>query len=106
MKCPVPNNLIVNIKRYSPEEKIEKFDQYNVPFKNNLTIQGLLCYIFEKIDPTLAYRDYRCGHGICGVCQVKVNGKRIRACEMLARDECQITIEPISDKLVKDLVVK
>jgi len=101
----VDKTRIIRIKRYSTEEQIERFDKYTVPFKDALTVQGVLRHIFENCDPTLAFRDYRCGQGICGVCKVKVNGKSIRACETIVKAESEITIEPVSDQPLKDLVV-
>ncbi len=92
--------------RYTPSDRQERYDQFEVPHRLGMTIQILLRYIYENLDPTLAFRDFRCGQGICNTCQIKVNGKVIRSCETLVHPGQEILLEPANDCLIKDLVVQ
>ncbi|NIO05123.1 MAG: succinate dehydrogenase/fumarate reductase iron-sulfur subunit, partial [Proteobacteria bacterium] len=57
-------------------------------------------------DPSLAFRDFRCGRGVCKTCCMKVNGRVLRSCEALIRQEQEVFIEPANDRIIKDLVVE
>ena len=94
------------IFRYSPEDKRERIETVEVPYVPGMTIQTLLRYIYENLDPTFAFRDFRCGRGICNTCRVKVNGKVIRSCETPVHKEQEILLEPSNDRIIKDLVIR
>jgi succinate dehydrogenase / fumarate reductase iron-sulfur subunit len=78
---------------------------FTVPYGEAMTIQTLLRYIHENLDPTLAFRDFRCGRGVCNTCRIKVNGKVIRSCETPIQAGAEILLEPLNDRVIKDLVV-
>ena len=101
------NNKTVSVRilRYSPEESESKMAAYEIPYSDGLTIQVLLRYIYEHLDPTLAFRDFRCGRAVCNTCRVKLNGKVVRSCETIISPGQDIYIEPAGKKVVKDLVV-
>jgi len=92
--------------RYSPGEKKETLDTFEVPYTEGMTVQILLRSIYENIDPTLAFRDFRCGQGICNTCRIKVNGRAVRSCETLVRPGEEILLEPANDEIIKDLVTQ
>lgn len=94
------------ILRYSPDKHERTVDSFEIPFSSGLTVQVLLRYIYENLDPTLAFRDYRCGRGICNTCRVKVNGRVIRSCETLVELEKDLFLEPAGSQVIKDLVVQ
>ena len=71
-----------------------------------MTVQTLLRYIYENLDPTLAFRDYRCGSGLCNTCLVRVNGKTKRSCETLVPQGEELQIEPASGRVIRDLVTE
>jgi len=96
----------VKIFRYSPEDKRERIDAFEVPYTPAMTVQTLLRHVYENLDPTLAFRDFRCGRGICNTCRVKVNGKVIRSCETLVQKGQEILLEPSNDRIIKDLVTR
>ena len=94
------------IFRFSPEEGVKRVDTFTVPYSPGMTFQTMLRYIYEHRDPTLAFRDYRCGQGICNTCSIKVNGKVVRSCEKPVRAGQEVLLEPANDRIIKDLVVE
>jgi len=98
--------ISAKVFRYSPEEKEKRLDRFEVPPSPGMTVQILLRFIYEHIDPTLAFRDFRCGQGICNTCRIKMNGRVIRSCETLVHPGEEILLEPTNEKVIKDLVVQ
>lgn len=94
------------IARYSPQDKAKRIDTFEIPCSAGMTVQVLLRYIYENLDPTLAFREYRCGTGICNTCRIKVNGKVIRPCETLVELDQELFLEPASNKVIRDLVIR
>ncbi len=78
--------------------------QYSVPFAPGLSVLDVLDYIYEHIDPTLAYFSHEaCRQAACGKCLVCVNGKVCLACGCPANGE-SLTLEPWNGKVVRDLI--
>lgn len=98
--------IYAKVFRYSSEEKEKRVDRFEVPPSPGMTVQILLRFIYEQIDPTLAFRDFRCGQGICNTCRIKMNGKLIRSCKTLVHAGEEILLEPADGKVIKDLVVQ
>jgi len=96
----------VKILRYSPEHKGKKIEKFEIPYSSGMTVQILLRHIFENIDPTLAFRDFRCGRGSCNACLIKVNGKVKKSCETAVHIGQEVLLEPASDRVIKDLVIQ
>ncbi len=97
-KCLMSTNyLTVYIKRDS------QWVQYKVPSAGEMTVLGVLDYIYEEIDSSLAY--YKsCRIGTCKGCWVEVNGKSALSCRVLAEDSMRIA--PLKDRtIIRDLVV-
>ncbi len=94
------------ISRYSPGDKGKKVAAFEVPYSPGMTVQIMLRYIYENMDPTLAFRDFRCGQGICNTCRIKVNGKIIKSCETLVEAGEEMFLEPAGDRVIKDLVTQ
>ncbi|AAL64369.1 MULTISPECIES: 2Fe-2S iron-sulfur cluster-binding protein [Pyrobaculum] len=70
-----------------------------------ITVLDLLIKVKEDLDGTLVFR-YACRMGLCGACTVKINGKPRLACMTMVADlGSEITVEPITEKVIKDLVV-
>jgi len=100
------NVIHAKIFRYSPEGRVKRIDTFKVPYSPGMTFQTMLRYIYENRDPTLAFRDYRCGRGICNICRIKVNGKIVRSCEKPVQAGEEVLLEPANDRIIKDLVVQ
>lgn len=93
----------VKLYRYDPSQDNEpRYEDFQVPVEEQETILGVLEYIRENIDPSLAYRD-SCAYGCCAICIMKVNGKNVLACtERVKYDE--LVIEPVrADRVLRDL---
>jgi succinate dehydrogenase/fumarate reductase iron-sulfur protein len=79
------------------------FRVYQVPLRRQMTILDSLHYIYENIDPNVAYRG-GCRYGCCGSCMVKVNGHPRLICEENFQRE--IRIEPLDHyPVLKDLII-
>ncbi len=84
-----------------------RFQEYEVPVNGETSLQCLLMYISENIDPTLAFfKHAACRQGVCGECNVRLNGKARLACTALvSADSGTITVEPVNQKkVIRDLL--
>ena len=100
------NSVHVKISRYSPENNDARIEEFEVPYTKGMTVQTMLRYIHENLDPTLAFRDFRCGQGVCNTCRVRVNNKTIRSCETLIHPGEEALFEPAPGKVIRDLVIQ
>lgn len=100
--------MTAKVYRFNPEvDKAPYYDTFEVEVRpeERMTVMNLLEYIGNNLDGTLSfYMHSVCGQGICGRCAVKVNGKVKLACNTVLTGE-DVTLEPASDKVVKDLVI-
>jgi len=98
----------LRIGRYRPERSDEPFYQeFTIPYREDMVVLDALNYIKERIDPTLAYR-WSCRMGICGSCGANVAGTPQLTCAMYLKDvkRSPITVEPVENfRFLKDLVV-
>lgn len=98
---------LFKIKRLDPERKLSlRWEEFSVMMEQSERLLDGLIKIKEFIDGSLAFRR-SCGHGICGSCAIKINGKSALACQTLARDlSGTVFIEPLpAMAVIKDLVV-
>jgi len=95
----------VKIFRFNPvKDKEPRYETYEVPFVEGMSILNLLNYVYENIDSSLAYY-YSCRIGRCGCCDLIVNGRAAQSCCTLASDN--MIIEPplnLGFKVIKDLI--
>jgi succinate dehydrogenase/fumarate reductase-like Fe-S protein len=84
-----------------------RFQDYEVPVERETSLQDLLMYIGEHLDPTLAfYKHAACKQGLCGECNVRLNGKAALACTApVGPDAGAITVEPFKrERVIRDLL--
>jgi succinate dehydrogenase/fumarate reductase-like Fe-S protein len=105
----------IKVYRYDPSQDDEpSYQTYEIPLKyDNMTILGLLMYIYEKLDPSLAFM-YSCcrlsEQGRCGICDMFINGKGEQACTFIVNDfaeKGEILVEPpfaLGFPIIKDLI--
>ncbi len=94
--------ITVQVRRGSGDES--HLVVYEVPLKPGQSVLGVLQYIYDHLDPTLAF-SCSCRIGLCSACLVRVNGEVARACTTVA--EGDMLIEPYSsDTRIKDLVAR
>jgi succinate dehydrogenase/fumarate reductase iron-sulfur protein len=97
-------DIKVKIQRFNPNvDKNPRYQSYEIPMEEGMSVLNVLKYISENLDPTLAYYA-SCRLGMCGGCYARVNGKNCLVCSTPAIGD--IKIEPISSyQVIKDLVV-
>ena len=100
------NEQIVEIKIYRFNPKVDKdprYDAFNIPVSEKMSIMNALQYVIENYDPSLGFY-VSCRTGVCKGCLVKVNGKNCLACQELFDKDSMV--EPVDKKnVVKDLLV-
>ena len=96
------------ISRFDPDrDRAPYFQPYTVSADSNERVLDCLNRIRWEQDGTLAYR-MSCGHGVCGSCAVKINGRCTLACQRLVKDYGgrEVVLEPLpSFRVLKDLIV-
>ena len=84
-----------------------RFQDYEVPLEQETSLQELLMYINENLDPTLAfYKHAACRQGLCGECNVRLNGKAALACTTPVAPEAGVLkVEPYRrERVIRDLL--
>jgi fumarate reductase iron-sulfur subunit len=83
-----------------------RYQNYEVPLRENQTVLDLVSYVQRHLDPTLAYR-FACRVGMCGSCAMTVNGRprwtcRTHVAKVIRRG--RIEIGPLENlPVIKDL---
>ncbi len=97
--------ITVKCSRFDPDTDAKpSFEKYEVPFIKDSCVMDVLEYIYENLDPSIAYYT-SCRKGICGRCNIKVNGKARLSCGELVTGD--LKLEPARpDKVVRDLKVE
>lgn len=97
----------VKVSRFNPAvDGSPSYQTYEVPFEPRMTVMDVLDYIYESLDPTLAYHSHTsCHRRVCTRCNVTVNDKPGLSCHTeIAGD---VTIDPLPRfKVIRDLVVE
>ncbi len=95
----------VKVFRTDPKDPSKTgYDTFTVPFEKGQSILGVLKYIYENLDPSLAFYN-SCRIGKCTGCHVRVNRKTRLACTTIA-DGKDLVLEPLPGyPVVRDLVV-
>jgi fumarate reductase (CoM/CoB) subunit B len=94
----------VSVFRYDPDNDARpRYDKYELQYKKDITVMGVLESIYNNLDGTLAF-EYECRNGYCGRCALLINKRPVLACKTLANKE--MLVEPLPNILViRDLVV-
>ena len=102
----IQKDVEVIIRRSDPHTPaIPKDVVYAIPYSEGMTLHSVLEYIYTVLDPTLAFRRYRCNRGICMSCVVSVNGRKRQACSTFIKPGDHLLIEPIHGRpVIRDLV--
>ena len=99
--------VTVSIARYSPDEGRQWVQAYEVPRGERTSVLEFLNYIFEELDPTLAYRRHLCNARMCHGCMMMVNGRPRLVCwEIVAAGQGELSLAPLERcTIIRDLVV-
>ena len=98
----------VKVLRFDPEkDEAPYYKTYEVPVEGPMSVLALLKYIYEELDPTLAFSgEHICYKGVCGTCIATVNGKVERTCMVIVNPGEEVVVEPPKGQpIVRDLVV-
>jgi len=100
--------MTLKVYRYRPERQPSPFfDQYEVPYREDMVVLDALNHVKDELDGTLAYR-WSCRMGVCGSCGMMVNFRPRLTCSTFLREfyPKPITVEPLENfPVVRDLVV-
>ena len=64
---------MMTVSIWREEENDGRFEDYQVPARENQTVLDVVAYVQQHIDTTLSYR-FACRVGMCGSCAMMVNG--------------------------------
>ena len=94
------------IRRSNPHsQEMPEDSVYTLNYKEGMTLHSALNYIYETLDPTIAFRPYKCNKGVCMSCLVTVNGKNRQACCTFLKPGDHLLIEPFHQRpVLRDLV--
>ncbi|HUK27673.1 MAG TPA: 2Fe-2S iron-sulfur cluster-binding protein [Candidatus Acidoferrales bacterium] len=101
------NTVTVRISRFDPRvDDAPHYQSYQVPFQPRMTVMDVLDYVYEHLDPTLAYHSHTsCHRRVCARCNVAVNNKPGLSCHTEVTGD--VTIDPLPRlKVIRDLVVE
>jgi len=101
------NTVTVRISRFDPKvDAAPHYQSYQVPFQPRMTVMDVLDYVYEHLDPTLAYHSHTsCHRRVCARCNVAVNNKPGLSCHTEVTGD--VTIDPLPRlKVIRDLVVE
>jgi succinate dehydrogenase/fumarate reductase iron-sulfur protein len=96
----------VKVSRFDPsKDKSAHYQTYEVPWCPKMTIMDALDYIYENLDPSLAYHSHTsCHRRACARCNLTVTSKPGLSCHTEVNGD--ITVEPLPRfKVIRDLVV-
>jgi succinate dehydrogenase/fumarate reductase iron-sulfur protein len=97
----------VTVERFDPAiDTSTHFQTYEVPLVPRMTVMDALDYIYENLDPSLAYHSHTsCHRRICARCNVRANGRAGLSCHTEVTEDTTISPLP-KHKIVRDLVVQ
>jgi fumarate reductase iron-sulfur subunit len=88
----------IEVFRYNPEVGGEpRFQSYQVPFTDDMSVLQGLQYIKDELDGSLTFR-WSCRMAICGSCGKMINGKPHLSCKTFLRDYYpgKVRVEPLA----------
>ncbi len=102
----VSESIRVSIHREDPATgRGAQVRLYEVQAEREMTALEVLQEVYHRLDPTLAFRHYRCGRRLCRSCEVKLDGRIVRGCATLLQPGKAYLLEPAhSENLIRDLV--
>jgi fumarate reductase iron-sulfur subunit len=102
------DEMTLKVARYRPEQKPDPyFDEYEVPYREDMVVLDALNYIKDELDGSVTYR-WSCRMGVCGSCGMMVNGEPRLTCAVFLREfyPRPVTVEPLQYfPVIRDLVV-
>lgn len=97
----------ITVMRFEQGQHASTPQTYSFELEDHLTLSILdgLEYIYQHLDPTLAFFHHAaCHQAACGKCMLRANGKPVLACKQRL-EPGDLLLEPMCKEVVKDLVV-
>ena len=98
----------IEVLRYHPEtDAAPRYQTYEVPFSDDMSVLQGLQYIKDHLDGTLTFR-WSCRMAICGSCGYMLNGVPRLGCETFLREfhPGGLRVEPLTHfPIVRDLAI-
>ncbi len=98
----------IKVARYRREHQPRPYyDQYEVPYREDMVVLDALNYIKDELDGSVTYR-WSCRMGVCGSCGMMVNYKPRLTCSTFLREfyPRPIVVQPLENfPVIRDLVV-
>lgn len=98
----------IRIKRAGYHGENSRYETYDIPKVDGMTVLEGLWHIVDNIDGSLAFR-YSCRGAVCGSCAMQINGVITLAChtQISTLTPGAITIKPLPYfPIIKDLIVE
>jgi succinate dehydrogenase/fumarate reductase-like Fe-S protein len=97
----------LKIFRFDPKtDSLPYYITYALPWTEGLTLLMAVKRVYETIDPTLGFRNYFCGRGLCGSCVMTVDGVVKKSCHVVLELGREYLVEPAKNyPVIRDLVV-
>jgi len=100
--------MALKVARWRPGHvPVPYYDEYEVPYREDMVVLDALNHIKDDIDGSLTYR-WSCRMGVCGSCGMMVNGEPRLTCATFLREfrPEPVVVEPLQHfPVVRDLVV-
>jgi len=95
----------LKVYRFTPGEDVRpEYREYDVEKTEKMSVLSALQYIYENLDGSLSMSGYFCYRKLCGLCQLRINGKNRLSCRTSV--ENGMVIEPAEGyPVIKDLAV-
>ncbi|HSR09850.1 MAG TPA: 2Fe-2S iron-sulfur cluster-binding protein [Thermodesulfobacteriota bacterium] len=95
----------LKVSRFDPAvDSRPRLQEYEIEKTEKMSVVSALRRIYESLDPSLSYSGYFCYRRLCGLCQMKINGKNRLGCRTPVEDG--MIIEPAPGyPVIKDLAV-
>ena len=100
------DSVLIKVYRSTTGKPSEySYQNYEVPFQQEMTVLQALEYIYENLDSSLGFRRFCCGVQYCNSCMMSINGHSSHAC-LTKLEKKEYVLEPLrSYPVIKDLIV-
>jgi succinate dehydrogenase/fumarate reductase-like Fe-S protein len=100
-------DIRLKVFRFDPDvDTVPYYVTYTLPWTEGLTLLMAVKRIYETLDPTLGFRNYFCGRGLCTSCLMTVDSVVKKSCHTVLESEHEYLVEPVKNyPIIRDLVV-
>lgn len=100
-----PRSVVLLVRR-GPRAGRVHWDRYEIEADEPITAFMALRSIYERIDSTLAFRNYTCWRGTCGSCEMTIDNRRVKGCLAVLKPGQEYSVAPVEGcEVLRDLFV-